>query len=170
MTRVLLVGKVALAHLAAVGVLLIAPSPAFADNCSSLSDCWSTAAGAASAAAGAAFGALGGLFGGGSSDGGFTGRGAGGRWPAPSPTAPSAPPGDHYPFPGPGEPTGEDAAKKRVRDYYRDVRVGRRSPRTVDDAWEDLERVAPKLDLDEETQKYYEETVRKFPTDPAIRG
>lgn len=53
-----------------VGALFLIPGIALADNCSSLSDCWTTAAGAASAAAGAAAGALGGLFG-----------GLGGGWP-----------------------------------------------------------------------------------------
>ena len=56
---------VALASVIGIAALFfLLPGIAVADNCSSLSDCWSTAAGAASAAVGAAFGALGGLFGG----------------------------------------------------------------------------------------------------------
>lgn len=64
MTRVSAAGGVALALLAAVGLLLLMPSIVLADNCSSLGDCWSTAAAAASAAFGAAVGGIGGLFGG----------------------------------------------------------------------------------------------------------
>lgn len=59
----------------AAGLLLLLPGVALADNCSSLGDCWSTAAGAASAALGAAVGGLGGLFGG---YGGGDGDGGGG--------------------------------------------------------------------------------------------
>lgn len=67
-----------LASVIGVAVLfLLLPSIALADNCSGLSDCWSTAAGAASAAVGAAFGALGGLFGGLGGDGEDDGDGEG---------------------------------------------------------------------------------------------
>lgn len=148
-------------------LLFFFPGITLADNCSSLGDCWSTASGAASAAAGTAFGAIGGLFwgtGSGPSGGSSGGGGAGSTWPPPEPGAPSAPPRDHYPFPGPGEPTGDDAAVKRVRDYYRDVQQGKRSPRSPGDAWEDLERVAPKLDLDDEQERHYwEESEKKMP-------
>ncbi|MGQ0609400.1 MAG: hypothetical protein ACT4OQ_13200 [Chloroflexota bacterium] len=70
---------VALAALVgAVAILTLIPGSALADNCSSLGDCWSTAAGAASAAVGSAFGALGGLFGGfGSGDDDVRGDGNG---------------------------------------------------------------------------------------------
>lgn len=46
--------KLALPLLIAVGLLLIVPSPALADNCSTRLDCWVTAAGGGSAALGAA--------------------------------------------------------------------------------------------------------------------
>ena len=56
---------VALASVSGALILLVMlPGVALADNCSSLGDCWSTAAGAASAALGAAVGGIGGLFGG----------------------------------------------------------------------------------------------------------
>lgn len=93
MTRGSAVAGVAVAPIAAIGMLLIMPSVVLADNCSSLGDCWSTAAGAASAALGAALGGLGGLFGagGGRAEGGgvgsswggsSTGGGVGTSWPA----------------------------------------------------------------------------------------
>ena len=72
---------VAASLVAAVALFLLLPSIALADNCSGLTDCWSTAAGAASAAVGSAFGALGGLFGGfgsgGDDDANGNGNGAG---------------------------------------------------------------------------------------------
>lgn len=175
MSRARIAVRLALPPLVGAGLLLVLPSPVFADNCSGLSDCWSTAAGAASAAAGAAVGAIGGLFGGlggnaGGSDGGFSGRGATGTWPAPG--APSAPAPDHYPFPGPGEPGGEQEARQRVRDYYRDVRSGKRPPRTSEDAMGDLESLLPKaqLDFDEGQRKYWEDWEAGHGTDRAERG
>lgn len=63
----------------AVGLLFLLPGVALADNCSSLGDCWSTAAGAASAALGAALGGIGGLFGGLGGDGDGAGGGGGDR-------------------------------------------------------------------------------------------
>jgi hypothetical protein len=163
-----------MALVASIGLLLLLPSVAFADNCSSLGDCWSTAAGAASAALGAAVGGIGGLFGaggaggaGGTTTGGgaSTGGGAGGSWPAP-PAAqpPTAPPGrwDHYPFAGPGEPTGEKAARQRVRDYMHDVRTGKAPRRTSEDAMRDLESVVPKLDLDEVIRKDFDDSLEKW--------
>lgn len=74
MTRSSVAVGVVFAALSAVGLLLVLPSVALADNCSSLGDCWSTAAGAASAAFGAAVGAIGGLFGGGGGSGDDAGR------------------------------------------------------------------------------------------------
>lgn len=100
---------VALAPIAATGVLLLMPSIVLADNCSSLADCWSTAAGAASAALGAALGGLGGLFGagGGTSSGGGTGA----SWPAPpAPPAPESAHGDsNYRYAGSGAATAFDS-------------------------------------------------------------
>jgi hypothetical protein len=60
----------------AAALIVMLPGVALADNCSSLGDCWSTAAGAASAALGAAVGGLGGLLGG--FFGGDGGNGGGG--------------------------------------------------------------------------------------------
>jgi hypothetical protein len=69
---------VALSSGVGVAVLfLVLPGIALADNCSSLSDCWGTAAGAASAAAGAAGGVIGGLLGGGGNGEGGGGGGDG---------------------------------------------------------------------------------------------
>ena len=66
---------------AVIGPILL-PDVARADNCSSLSDCWSTLGGALGAAAGAGavgglLGALGGLFGGTGADGSGGGDGEG---------------------------------------------------------------------------------------------
>lgn len=179
MTRASVGAAAAVAPLAAIALLLAMPSTALADNCSSLGDCWSTAAGAASAALGAAVGGIGGLFGsGGAGVGGSSGGGAGTSWPAPSsapppPPPPTAPPGgrwDHYPFAGPGEPTGEKAARQRVRDYMRDVRTGKAPPRTTEDAMRDLESVAPKLDLDDIREIMDREFMERTETARAIRG
>lgn len=108
MTRGSAVAGVAVAPIAAIGMLLIMPSVVLADNCSSLGDCWSTAAGAASAALGAALGGLGGLFGAG---GASSGGGAGVGWPAPpEPPAPEGAQGDaNYRYAGSGAATAFDS-------------------------------------------------------------
>jgi hypothetical protein len=154
MNRALVHLRLALPPVVALGVLLAIPSPAFADNCSSLSDCWGTAAGAASAAAGAAGGVIGGLFGGGGSGGGNGGRGA-----PPTGAAPDAP----------DEPAAPD--EPVTRDEPVTPRAPNRPPRTADD---DL---FPDLDLDEETRKMHEENTRywedwekRHGTDRAQRG
>lgn len=174
MTRGSAVAGAAVASIAAIGMLLILPSVVLADNCSSLGDCWSTAAGAASAALGAALGGLGGLFGAGgtagaAAGGGGTssGGGAGGSWPAPP--APQSPPVDHYPFAAPGEPGGQKEALKRVRDHYKDIRTGKAPPRTIEDAMRDLERT-PKLDLDDILEQEDREFWDRTETARAIRG
>lgn len=175
MTRASAVAGVAVAPIAAVGMLLIMPSVVLADNCSSLGDCWSTAAGAASAALGAAVGGLGGLFGAGGTAGAgagggtSSGGGAGGSWPAPP--APQSAPVDHYPFAAPGEPDGQKEALKRVRDRYKDIRTGKAPPRTIEDAMKDLERI-PKLDMDdifEQERQDFQDSLNN-PDGQAIRG
>lgn len=62
MSRLPISPRLALPPLIAAGVLLVTPSPALADNCSSLSDCWNVATGAASAALGAAAITMGMIF------------------------------------------------------------------------------------------------------------
>lgn len=178
MTRGSAAAGVAVAPIAAIGMLLVMPSVALADNCSSLGDCWSTAAGAASAALGAAVGGLGGLFGAGGTagagaggGGSSTGGGAGSRWPAPPAPQQSAPE-DHYPFPAPGEPGGQKEALKRVRDRWKDIRTGKAPPRTIEDSMRDLEKMLPqlKLDMDEDQRQHSEEWEKQHGTDRAMRG
>lgn len=153
--------------------IVIGPGVALADNCSSLSDCWTTAAGAASAAAGAAAGAIGGLFGGstgspapagpGAGRGPSTASGGGGSVPTPTPSATPAP--DNFPHANPGEPTGAAAGEKRVRDYYRDVHLGKKPPRTSDQVMDDFQRtVEATFDLDDlhrEHDRWLEEQAEK---------
>ncbi|MGH2427462.1 MAG: hypothetical protein ACRDGV_01055 [Candidatus Limnocylindria bacterium] len=103
------VAAVALASVSGVAALLyLLPGIALADNCSGLSDCWSTAAGAASAAVGAAVGAIGGLFGG-------TGGSPEGEYGPPLPPEEHGPPVPEPPTVGP-EGSGSDIEQKAGSD------------------------------------------------------
>lgn len=159
-------GRVVVAMGLAGLALLLIPGVAFADNCSGLFDCWGTAAAAGAAAAGA--GAIGAAAAGAGTAGGEPAPGGdGGQSQDPSDGSASEEPPKPEEYPPnrrmPGER--EQDYRKRVRDHYLDIRMGKRPPRTIDDAMRDLQQ-----QVDEFNRTTTIEVEEPGDTATAIRG